>query len=732
MDLTELFLQMDAIQASDLFLSVGKLPAVRVVGSVEEVPGETVQAEDVEAFIRAYLPAGTAERLEAERDMDLGVSLSETERFRINLSYQRGQLSMAVRRVPSGALEFEDLMIPETVAKLSDSPRGLILVTGATGSGKSTTMAAMLHHINETFRKHIVTIEDPIEFFHQDRQSVVSQREVGTDTLNFGHALKAVVRQNPDVIFIGEMRDLETIRTAISAALTGHLVITTMHTVDVTQTLERIINYFPEGIRDQICQDFSLALAGIISQRLLPRLDGNGRVPAFEILMGTPLMKRLIAKRQLDEVAEALKQDTSEGMVTFTRSLVQRVKAGLVDVETAAHSATNREEFLLATQGMETGVATFQGGDENDQGLSMRKLLRDAVRHGASDLILTVGSPPMIRLDGSLRAFDMPTLGPSDTRKLVFSMLSPRQRASFEQDREIDFALSVRDHFDMELPGGADCRFRVNGFYQKGFVAGAFRMIPQHIPSPKELRIPPVVMRLAKRQQGLILVTGPTGHGKSTTLASLIDSINDERPCHIITIEDPIEFVHSSRRAVIEQREVTADTKTFHSALKYVLRQDPDVILIGEMRDTETIAAALTAAETGHLVFATLHTNDAAQSVDRIIDVFPSDRQDQIRTQLSACLEAVISQRLLPHRDGKGRIAAFEILLGTMPVRAIIRDKRTHQLKGTMETAARDGMITMDRALKNLLEQNLITRDTYLSLANTSAAIQSAASEFKR
>jgi twitching motility protein PilT len=333
----------------------------------------------------------------------------------------------------------------------------------------------------------------------------------------------------------------------------------------------------------------------------------------------------------------------------------------------------------------------------------MRKLLRDAVRHGASDLILTVGSPPMIRLDGSLRAFDMPTLGPSDTRKLVFSMLSPRQRASFEQDREIDFALSVRDHFDMELPGGADCRFRVNGFYQKGFVAGAFRMIPQHIPSPKELRIPPVVMRLAKRQQGLILVTGPTGHGKSTTLASLIDSINDERPCHIITIEDPIEFVHSSRRAVIEQREVTADTKTFHSALKYVLRQDPDVILIG-----------------------------AAQSVDRIIDVFPSDRQDQIRTQLSACLEAVISQRLLPHRDGKGRIAAFEILLGTMPVRAIIRDKRTHQLKGTMETAARDGMITMDRALKNLLEQNLITRDTYLSLANTSAAIQSAASEFKR
>jgi twitching motility protein PilT len=282
----------------------------------------------------------------------------------------------------------------------------------------------------------------------------------------------------------------------------------------------------------------------------------------------------------------------------------------------------------------------------------------------------------------------------------------------------------------MDLPGG-DCRFRVNGFYQKGFVAGAFRMIPQHIPSPKELHIPPVIMRLAKRQQGLVLITGPTGHGKSTTLAALIDAINDERPCHIITIEDPIEFVHSSRRAVIEQREVTADTKNFQSALKYVLRQDPDVILIGEMRDTETISAALTAAETGHLVFATLHTNDAAQAVDRIIDVFPSDRQEQIRTQLSACLEAVIAQRLLPRRDSKGRIAAFEILLGTMPVRAMIRDKRTHQLKGSIETAAREGMITMERALQNLLDEGLITRDTFLSLAGSSA-IQSTASDFKK
>jgi len=211
----------------------------------------------------------------------------------------------------------------------------------------------------------------------------------------------------------------------------------------------------------------------------------------------------------------------------------------------------------------------------------------------------------------------------------------------------------------------------------------------------------------------------------------MIDAINEERPCHIITIEDPIEFVHTSRRAVIEQREVHADTKTFGTALKYVLRQDPDVILIGEMRDTETISAALTAAETGHLVFATLHTNDATQSVDRIIDVFPADRQDQVRTQLASCLEAIIAQRLLPRRDGTGRVAAFEVLLGTMPMRAMIRDKRTHQLKGTMETASRDGMITLESALKILLDENLITRETYLAVAGTSSAVESAAADFK-
>ncbi|MBN2452159.1 MAG: PilT/PilU family type 4a pilus ATPase [Lentisphaeria bacterium] len=723
MDIAALCTQMDALHASDLFLSVGKPVAARVLGAIRPLGPEEVRGEDIYGFFDAHLPPGTRQRLESQRDLDLGASLQPGERYRLNLYYQRGLPCMAVRRVPSGDLDFGELKIPDSVRVLAEQARGLVLITGATGSGKSTTLAAMLNHVNAHFQRHIVTIEDPIEFTHRDKQSVVSQREVGGDTQTFQSALRHVVRQNPDVIFIGEMRDLDTIRTAVSAAMTGHLVVTTMHTVDVAQTLERILNYFPAEMRDQMAQDLSLALAGVVSQRLLPSADGAGRVPVFEILVATPLVKRVLARRALDEIVEILKSGESDGMITFTRSLVSRCEAGLLTVETAATGATNREEFLLAAQGMETGIDSLRRLQEDTGSrLSIRKLLRDAVRYGASDLLLTVGSPPMIRIDGALRGFDMPELTAGDTRRLLFGVLTPSQRAHFEAEREVDFALSIRDRFGKSESGPeTETRFRVNGYYQKGCVASAFRMIPQAIPSAEELRIPPVVMRLAQRVQGLILVTGPTGHGKSTTLACLIDAINSARGCHVVTVEDPIEFVHRNREAIIDQREVNADTRSFLNALKYVLRQDPDVILIGEMRDLETIAAALTAAETGHLVLATLHTNDATQTVDRIIDVFPAERQNQVRTQLAACLEAVVSQRLLPRKDGRGRIAAFEIMLGNTAVRSQIREKRTHQLLGIMETAAKEGMVTMDKALRDLFGAGLITREDYLSVARNPA-----------
>jgi len=727
-ELLNIFRSMDAINASDIFLSVGKVPTARINGEICPLNFPPLTIEDVNIFAQEWLPNNILQKLEQELDIDLGISISNVERFRLNLYYQKNQISFAVRKVPSGALSFEALSIPNIVEKFAETTRGLLLVTGATGSGKSTTTAAMIHHINNKFAKHIVTVEDPIEFYHEDINSVISQREIGSDTKNFTTALKHIVRQNPDVIFIGEMRDLDTMQMAISAAMTGHLVISTMHTVDVFQTLERIINYYPAMLREQIAQDLSLSLVGVISQRLLPGIDGN-RVPAFEILTATALAKKLIAHREFEELEEVIKAGSSDGMITFTRSLVQKVQEKRVNVEIAARMATNYEEFMLAIQGMETGINTLRGYGNDDERAKtdMKMLLNNAVRLQASDLLITAGSPPILRVNGVLRKFDMEPLTPSMTEKLFFSILSPTQRGIFESEKEFDFALSINNTGKdkiIESDNKKVYRFRVNGFYQKGSVACALRLIPQYIPDPESLMIPRAVMDLANLPQGLILITGPTGHGKSTTLACILDKINTVRSCHIITVEDPIEFVHSNKEAVIEQREVHADTKSFAKALKFVLRQDPDVVLIGEMRDIETIQAALTAAETGHLVFATLHTNDCSQTIDRIIDTFPGDQQNQIRSQLAACLEAIIAQRLLPAKNQANlRIAAFEVLLANTAVRMQIREGRTHQLLGTIETAAKEGMITMDKALLKLYNQGRISREIYKLNARNATAI---------
>ncbi len=720
MKIIELLHQMEEHQASDLFLTVNKKPAMRVFGQVQMVSDQPLDHEDFTAFFQEYLPPSIQQRLEIERDMDIGISLTETDRYRLNLFYQKGNLSMITRRVPSGDLDFSQLRLPAIVSQLAETPRGLILITGSTSSGKSSTMAAIINHINTHFHKHIVTIEDPIEFIHRDKMSIVTQREIGNDTLSFTTSLKNVVRQSPDVIILGELRDLESVQIAVSAALTGHLVVTTMHTIDTTQTIERIINFFPDSSRDQISADLALALCGIISQRLVPMISGKGSVVAVEVLVATPLVQRLIIRRELSDLDEAMKAGTGVGMQTFNRSLTEMYRDNLISAEDGAIAATNRDEFLLSIQGMETGIETLRQLDSGEESreIDMRKLLKSALKHKASDIILTVGSAPVLRINGQLNELNLESLKPKDTQRLLFSVLSTSQRAHFESEKEIDFALSI-SNFDKSADPNTEksYRFRVNGFYQKGAVACALRVVSQIIPSAADLSLPSIIMQLAAKPTGLILITGPTGHGKSTTLACIIDAINHERSCHIITIEDPIEYVHTSKKAIIEQREVHADTKSFTTALKYILRQNPDVILVGEMRDQETISAALTAAETGHLVLATLHTNDAVQTVDRIIDTFPPHQQNQVRTQLASCLRAVVAQRLVQKSDATGRIGVFEIMIGTTAIQALIRDNRTHQMLSAIETSAKDGMMTFDKSLSILYKQQLISKETALALA---------------
>jgi len=335
----------------------------------------------------------------------------------------------------------------------------------------------------------------------------------------------------------------------------------------------------------------------------------------------------------------------------------------------------------------------------NEGELNMKMLFEHAAAIGASDLLITARTPPIIRVDGELHpALEIP-LRPEMTKRLIWSLLNETQQEMFERNRELDFSLAVT----------GSLRFRANIYYQKGAVSGAFRLIPRVIPSLESLGLPPIVKELTLRSKGLILVTGPTGSGKTTTQAAMIDLINRMQRCHIVTIEDPIEFIHENQKSIVDQREVYADTLSFTNALKYILRQDPDIILVGEMRDIETIAAALTAAETGHLVIATLHTNDSIQSIDRIVDVFPPHQHSQIRVQLSFALIAVIAQQLIPQASGQGRILATEILIKNHAVGTHIREAKTHQTRSIMEASRREGMITMDNRLKELYEARKIT-----------------------
>ncbi|MBI4230019.1 MAG: type IV pilus twitching motility protein PilT [Planctomycetes bacterium] len=329
----------------------------------------------------------------------------------------------------------------------------------------------------------------------------------------------------------------------------------------------------------------------------------------------------------------------------------------------------------------------------------MVRLFDLAVQKGGSDILVTAGSPPRIRIHGDLRPVGTKALTPEDVKRWCYAIVHSEQVARFERERELDFSFDYQGKY----------RFRGNLYFQRGAVGGAFRIISMTIPELEPLNLPPILREFALRPQGLFAVTGPTGHGKSTTLAAMVGIINHQRECHVVTVEDPIEFLHQNIRSIVDQREVGSDTLSFAEALKHVLRQNPDVILVGEMRDPETMSAALTAAETGHLVLTTLHTNDAVQAIDRIVDSFPPHHQSQVRTQLAFSLLAVMSQRLVPRADGKGLHVVVEFLVNTPAVAHLIRDGKLPQVYSMMETGGKEGMVTMDHALKQLALDGVIS-----------------------
>jgi twitching motility protein PilT len=337
---------------------------------------------------------------------------------------------------------------------------------------------------------------------------------------------------------------------------------------------------------------------------------------------------------------------------------------------------------------------------------SLNQLLKAMVEQGGSDLHLTTNSPPQIRVDGVLKPINVPPLTPTETKQLAYSILTDNQKHRLEEDLEIDFSFGIKGL----------ARFRANVFHQRGAIAAAFRQIPYEIRGFRELGLPTVVERLCEKPRGLLLVTGPTGSGKSTTLAAMLDKVNRERHEHVVTIEDPVEYLHSHKKCIVNQRELHADTHSFSNALRSALRQDPDVVLIGEMRDYETVEAALRIAETGHLTFATLHTNSAAQTINRIVDIFPAHQQGQIRVQLSFVLEGILCQSLLPRAAGKGRALAMEILVPNSAIRNLIREDKVHQIYGMMQTGqSKHGMQTFNQSLASLYFKRMISLQTAMA-----------------
>lgn len=345
--------------------------------------------------------------------------------------------------------------------------------------------------------------------------------------------------------------------------------------------------------------------------------------------------------------------------------------------------------------------------------VELETVFRDALLRKASDILITAGAPIAFRLKDEIQQVKMAPLTPEQSQKLAYLMLTPTQIARFERDLELDFSITYDGKH----------RFRGNVFRQRGAVGTSLRLVPTKLPSLEELRLPPIVKEICKRNVGLVLVTGATGHGKSTTQAAMLDLINSTRRCHIVTVEDPIEYLHRNKSSIVEQREVGEDTRSFAEALKHVLRQNPDVIQVGEMRDLESIAMALTAAETGHLVLSTLHTNDAVSAINRLIDIFPPHQQGQIRVQFSMVLLAVFSQQLLPLGDGSGLVLATEVLVNNSGIGNLIREGKVHQVYTIMETHSRDGMVTMDNAIKELYLAGDVSLETAKSRMKNPATL---------
>ena len=642
----------------------------------------------------------------------------------------------------------------ERFRAMLDSPHGIIYLTGPTGSGKTTTLYMVLDEMAKR-SVNISTIEDPVE----KNIKKINQTQVNnTAGLTFEVGLRALLRQDPDIIMVGETRDSETASISVRSAITGHLVFSTLHTNDAASSIVRLIDM---GVEPYLVAN---SMVGTVAQRLMRRIcpecgqeveateeecrllgaapgtkikkahgctqcnftGYSGRIAVHEILTVDSTVRKMITDgASMDEIQDYAVRH--QGMHLLRDSAVEKVlqqvttieelrkvayysdapaaQAGKTSVPAAAQPVAPQPaapQIVQMTEILPPVAAQVKEDPFADVGAAMvhvEDIILRARESGCSDIHITAAKPLMIRINGALQE-TKEQYSKEQITAMLLEMCDADQRTQLAAGNDLDFAVQTRD----------GNRQRVNIFRDMGALAATIRLLNSHIPTLESLGLPMVLGEIVKQPRGLILVTGPTGSGKSTTLAAMIDSINATRPDHIITIEDPVEYVYEKKQSLIHQREVGRDVTSFAAALRSALREDPDIILVGEMRDYETISAALTAAETGHLVLSTLHTTGAAQTIDRIIDACPNGSQNQVRTQLAGVLNAVVTQCLIPKIEG-GRIAATEILIGTDAVANMIRENKCHQMNTAMQAGAALGMHTLNRDLMSLVQRGVISME---------------------
>ncbi len=642
----------------------------------------------------------------------------------------------------------------ERFRAMLDSPHGIIYLTGPTGSGKTTTLYMVLDEMAKR-SVNISTIEDPVE----KNIKKINQTQVNnTAGLTFEVGLRALLRQDPDIIMVGETRDSETASISVRSAITGHLVFSTLHTNDATSSIVRLIDM---GVEPYLVAN---SMVGTVAQRLMRRIcpecgqeveateeecrllgvapgtkikkahgctqcnftGYSGRIAIHEILTIDSTVRKMITDgASMDEIQDYAVRH--QGMRLLRDSAIEKVlqqittieelrkvayysdapdvQAGNVSTRAAAQPAAPQPvtpQIVQMTEIPQPVMAQVKEDPFAGVGpatVHVEDIILRARESGCSDIHITAAKPLMMRINGALRE-TKEQYSREQITAMLLEMCDPKQRAQLAAGNDLDFAVQTRDGH----------RQRVNIFRDMGALAATIRLLNSHIPTLESLGLPMVLGEIVKQPRGLILVTGPTGSGKSTTLAAMIDSINATRPDHIITIEDPVEYVYEKKQSLIHQREVGRDVTSFAAALRSALREDPDIILVGEMRDYETISAALTAAETGHLVLSTLHTTGAAQTIDRIIDACPNGSQNQVRTQLAGVLNAVVTQCLIPKIEG-GRIAATEILIGTDAISNMIRENKCHQMNTAMQAGAALGMHTLNKDLMSLVQRGVISME---------------------